>query len=62
MYRAPYVMALMCLSSLCAGVAYVLSRVCIESAYVLSHLAAVYLRSAVLGTPMCGGRYMLGRL
>ena len=33
--------------------AYALSRVCIEPAYVLSRLAAVY---------MCGGRYMLGRL
>ena len=45
-----------------APAAYALSRVCTEPAYVLSRLAAVYLRSAVRGTPMCGGRYMLGRL
>jgi hypothetical protein len=41
---------------------YALSRVCTEPAYVLSRLAAVYLRSAGRRTPMCGGRYMLGRL
>jgi hypothetical protein len=57
----------MCRSRLCAEplmrrAAYVLSRVCTEPAYVLSCLAAVYLRSAVRGTLMCGGRYMLGRL
>jgi hypothetical protein len=42
--------------------AYALSRVCTEAAYVLSRLAAVHLRPAVRGTPICGGRCMLGRL
>ena len=78
MCRAAYVLSRlyseppMCRSRLCAEplmrraaymrAAYALSPVCIEPAHVLSRLAAVYLRSAVRGTPMCGGRYMLGRL
>jgi hypothetical protein len=57
---APYVPSRL---SLMRRAAYMPGRVCTEPAYVLSRLAAVYLRSAVRGTPpMCGGRYMLGRL
>ena len=42
--------------------AYALSRVCIEPAYVLSRLAAVYLRSAVRGTAYVWGPLYAGPL
>ena len=57
MCRAAYVLSRLCAGPLICREAYALSRVCTEPAYVLSRLAAVYLRSAVRGTPVWGPLY-----